>query len=396
MFGLKHILDPVSIDEFLADYAGRKAVHIHGPEDKFENLYSWAEVNNVLNGMRPSYEGVRLVHDTETLGQHEFRRLNHWLSRGATLVINHVQHIDPIAEQFAESLANDMNSSVNINGYVSFPSRQGFKCHYDTHDVFVVQTAGEKEWKVFEPTRTFPLDRDPADEKDKYARPTEGEYLSCILTPGDVLYIPRGHWHYAMSTESCIHLTVSYSNRSALDFLVWLLNEMRDRDEFLRQDLPLCQTRCLLGDRPDDPLEERLEQFRRHMHELIDRPDLAEKIIHWAQMENPLRQTFQLPELAELDRNPVARGAVFKVPANQKFITRHDPESGDIQLLARGRGVLLHHVPTELIELMLGAANGFSGDELMSACPDVSWDNTQKMLQSLFVNGLIVMHDRSA
>lgn len=193
MFGLDRILAPLSVDEFLSEYSGQKAVHIPGAENKFQSLYGWGEVNNVLNGMRPSFEGVRLVHETKTLPQDELRRMSHWLANGATLVINHVQHIDPIMEQFAESLANDMNANVNINCYVSFPSKQGFDCHYDTHDVFVIQTMGRKEWKVFEPSRRFPLDRDAAAEKTKYAKPAEGEYLSCELTPGDVLYIPRGH-----------------------------------------------------------------------------------------------------------------------------------------------------------------------------------------------------------
>src|SRR5262245_49386676 len=115
MFGLDHILAPITIDEFLSTYSGQRAVHISGPEDKFHGLYGWSEISNVLNGMRPSLEGVRLVHDTKTLPPQEMGRLGHWLAKGATLVINHVQQIDPVTEQFAESLANDMNSSININ-----------------------------------------------------------------------------------------------------------------------------------------------------------------------------------------------------------------------------------------------------------------------------------------
>ena len=344
MFGLHHILAPLTVDDFLSEYAGRKAVYIPGEVLKFQSLYGWNEINNVLNGIRPSFEGVRLVHETESLPQHELRRMNHWLAKGATVVINHVQHIDPVTEQFTESLANDMNSSVNINYYVSFPSKQGFDCHYDTHDVFVIQTVGNKEWKVFEPSRRFPLDRDAATEKTKYAKPEKGEYVHCELTPGDVLYIPRGHWHYALSNNPCVHLTVSYSNRSGLDFLMWIMNEWRDTDEFLRRDFPLCRVESLLGDRSDEPLLEHLKRFTTHVSELIQSEDLEERLLHWVQVENMLRQPYQLPELAALDRVPIARDVKFQFAKNQKVVRRYDDESGRMQLIARGRVVLLNRV----------------------------------------------------
>jgi len=168
MFGLEYILRPVSTEEFLDQYKGKKALHITGEESKFENLYGWEDINHVVNKSRPSYEGMLLVHETNSLPRHELQNLSNWLAKGATLVINSVQTIDPIAEQFGEILANDMNSSVNINCYVSFPAKQGFDCHYDTHDVFIVQTSGVKKWYVFEPTRQDPLDRDPDFEKQLY------------------------------------------------------------------------------------------------------------------------------------------------------------------------------------------------------------------------------------
>lgn len=391
MFGLDRILAPLTIDDFLTTYSGRKAVHIPGESGKFESLYAWNEINTVLNDMRPSFEGVRLVHETESLPQQELRRMSHWLAKGATLIINHVQHIDPIAEQFAEALANDVNSSVNINCYVSFPSKQGFDCHYDTHDVFVIQTVGTKAWKVFEPSRQFPLDRDATTEKSKYEKPKEGEYLSCALTPGDVLYIPRGHWHYALSSQPCVHLTVSHSNRSGLDFLMWIMNEWRDNDELLRRDFPLVRVESLLGDRSDAPLVEQIERFKTHVRELIQREDLQERLLHWVQVENVLRQPFQLPDLAALDQAPVASDVKFQLAKNQKVVPRYDSDSGQIQLIARGRVVLLNRVPKQIIEVMLDSGRAFSGQDLMNACPEVAWKDVQTMLQNLFVSGLIVL-----
>lgn len=389
MFGLAQIISPLSIDEFLSTYSNRKAVHVPGPPEKFEHLFGWNDVNTFLNGCRPSFEGVKLVHDTKPLAQTELARMSHWLSKGATLVINHVQHVDPITERFADIFSKEMNALVNINCYVSFPTHQGFDCHYDTHDVWILQTAGAKEWKVFEPTRKFPLDRDPSEEKSKYAKPTEGEYLSCTLTPGDVLYIPRGHWHYALSSEPCIHLTVSHNNRSGIDFLNWLLNEWRDREEYLREDFPLAFVNDLGGDRPSDLLDAHLERFKGYMAELVQRDGLKEQLLHWAQVENQPRPTFQLPELARLDREPIGQDALFEVAPAQKLVP-HIDANGQIQLVARGRVILLTNVPRAIVDVLL-EGQPFSGSSLLAAAPQAGWNQVQKMLTDLFVAGLIVL-----
>ncbi|MDH3378767.1 MAG: cupin domain-containing protein, partial [Gammaproteobacteria bacterium] len=373
MFGLANIIKPLCIEDFLMEYAGNNAVFIPGETNKFENLYEWGDVNHIVNNSRPSFESVRLVYEKQTLPNQELANIGGWLERGATLVINHTQHIDPINEQFAEALANDVNASVNINCYVSFPTKQGFDCHYDTHDVFVINTAGIKSWKVFHPTRKFPLDRDPASDKKLLPLAEDAKpYLECTLTPGDVLYIPRGHWHYAISEEACIHLTVSHSNRSCVDYLVWLINEMRKNDEFLREDFPLYRVESLLGDRPDDELKEHLEKFRQHLTEFLKRDSFLESILHWVQFENPIRRKYQLPELAEISQNPITPETRFYIAPNQKLIPRHDPNTGRIEIISRGGLILFERVPKSMIELILDSKTPFCGKDLQQLDSDVS------------------------
>lgn len=396
MFGLARILDPITPDQFMSEYLGKKAVHIPGPPEKFDGLYGWNEINNVVNNSRPTFEGLRLVYQTKTQPQEELRRMSQWLAKGATLVLNHIQDIDPIAEQVAATLSGEMNAAVNVNVYVSFPSRQGFDTHYDTHDVFILQTAGKKVWKVFQPTRPFPLDRDPADQKKQFAKPTEGEYVSCELTPGDVLYMPRGHWHYAVSSESCIHLTVSFNNRSSIDLLQWLLNEWRDREAFLREDLPIARAASLLGDRPDDELDAHVARFREHMISLLQPEAIKGQIVRWAQIENSLRPRVQLPELADLDQTPISPDTRFRLAPNQKVVVHFNPETGASELIARGRAIALHKIPKALLELILRPGEAFSGAQMLEVAPGITWESLRGMVTELFINGLIVLADVDA
>ncbi len=389
MFGLADIISPLGLDIFMRDYAYKRGVYIPGPPEKFQHLFGWKEVTDHINSCRPSFEGVKLVHDKKPLPSSEIARMSHWLAQGATLVINHVQHVDPVTEELANSLCREFNSLVNINCYVSFPSRQGFDCHYDTHDVWILQTAGVKEWKVFEPTRQFPLDRDPSEEKNKYAKPGEGEYLHCSLSPGDALYIPRGHWHYAISSEPCIHLTVSHNNRSGIDFLSFLLNEWRDSEGFLREDFPMYRLADLGGDRSPEALDAHLARFQERVADAIRRPEVRERLLQWAMVESPARPRFTLPDLAQLDTHPITPETMFEIQPAQKLVP-YVALNEQIQLIARGRVVELAQVPRSIVEVVL-AGRPFTGGQLMAIAPGVRWEPVLNLLQQLLFANLLML-----
>jgi ribosomal protein L16 Arg81 hydroxylase len=93
-------------------------------------------------------------------------------------------------------LQYELGHPVNINAYCSWPGKSGFRSHYDPHEVFVLQVSGFKEWQVFGETIRDPL---PTQRSSGMVAPTGMAVLSCVLSPGDALYIPRGHWHQAVA-----------------------------------------------------------------------------------------------------------------------------------------------------------------------------------------------------
>ncbi len=121
------------------------------------------------------------------------------------------------------------------------PQVQGFKCHYDTHEVFILQVDGCKQWHIFADTVKYPL----KEEKSSAHCPPESEpYLSCILEPGDVLYIPRGHWHYAKTVDQpSLHLTLGVHCLTGIDFLQWLTKQLKEEQEW-RTNLPVINNNC--------------------------------------------------------------------------------------------------------------------------------------------------------
>ncbi|NET49454.1 MAG: cupin, partial [Merismopedia sp. SIO2A8] len=188
MKSLVEILKPYTLEEFLKHNWTSKAVHILSEEtNKFADLFSWEQLNYLLNYHQFKYPDLRLALDGKVLDESANENLTKFCQEGATLIINQVNKLVPEIAKFATELKYDLGYGIQLNAYCSWPGKQGFSSHYDTHEVFVLQIDGSKKWYVFSDTFKYPL----VEQKSKSLQPPEGEpYLSCTLNPGDVLYIP--------------------------------------------------------------------------------------------------------------------------------------------------------------------------------------------------------------
>jgi hypothetical protein len=189
--------------------------------------------------------------------------------RGATLVFQSLQAYWPPLGSFCHDLAVELGHPTQANAYLSPREALGLDLHYDTHDVFVLQAHGSKEWDVFPPVFPLPLagqhwgrvkppnapDRPPAD-----AEPV----MSVTLRPGDSLYVPRGFLHRARTTsESSLHITIGVNVRTWFGVAQALIAAAA-HDERFRSTLP-----------PNGATDaKQLEAFRHSLHELVDTADL--------------------------------------------------------------------------------------------------------------------------
>jgi hypothetical protein len=156
------------------------------------------------------------------------------LREGATLVLDNVDELHRPVRRMAEALERVFHVRVQVNSYSGFRTSHGFDLHWDDHDVFILQVAGRKQWKVYGMTRRFPL---ASDVESADAPPTEALWEG-LLEDGDLLYIPRGWWHVATPLdEPTLHLTVGVNNLTGADFLSWFVNRMKAA-EVVREDLP--------------------------------------------------------------------------------------------------------------------------------------------------------------
>src|SRR5262249_43855236 len=107
--------------------------------------------------------------------------------------------------------------------------------HYDTHDVFVLQLKGRKHWTIYDAPVTLPLKHQ---KSDWIARP-DSVTEDRVLAPGDLLYLPRGFLHQAVSLdESSLHLTVGVNSITWGEVILAAVQERLDSDPRFRASLP--------------------------------------------------------------------------------------------------------------------------------------------------------------
>jgi bifunctional lysine-specific demethylase and histidyl-hydroxylase NO66 len=164
---------------------------------------------------------------------------------GSTVVLQGLHRLWPPLIEFADQLAADLGHPTQVNAYITPPSSRGFSPHYDVHDVFVLQVAGEKHWTIHEPVLRDPLRTQPwNDRAAEVAAAAEREpVVDAVLRPGDALYLPRGFLHSARALgEISAHLTIgvhSVTRWAAAESALELVSGLAAEDPQLRASLPL-------------------------------------------------------------------------------------------------------------------------------------------------------------
>ncbi|MCT7954437.1 JmjC domain-containing protein [Laspinema palackyanum] len=269
---LKALLDPYPLHQFFQENWTKQAVFIPGTESKkFSHLFGWPQFNYLLNYHRIKYPDLRFSRDGESLPA---TGVDQWLERvqeGATLIIDSVHERVPELKKLVANIRQELGYRSQINLYCSPWDEKGFNCHYDSHEVIILQIAGEKDWFIFPETIAFPLWKMRSSDQ---IPPDVPPYLQCTLKPGDLLYIPRGHWHYAIACSNpllddyspSLHLTLGIDCQTGLNWMNWLEKQLEENPQW-RQSLPVIPQGDMTTVKPH------LEQLRDRLIELLQNPD---------------------------------------------------------------------------------------------------------------------------
>jgi bifunctional lysine-specific demethylase and histidyl-hydroxylase NO66 len=238
---------------------GREALHTEASDlpRGFDDLLDLAGIDELLSrrGLRTPFlrmakDGVVVPASSFTRSggvgatvadQVDSRAVARLFADGTTIVLQALHRIWPALIDFAAELTAELGHPVQVNAYVTPPSSRGFSAHYDVHDVFVLQLAGEKRWVVHQPAFEAPLRSQPWTERRHVVeRAAEGPpALDIVLRPDDALYLPRGFIHAAEALGGIsAHLTVGIHVVTRHAVVEELAALARD-DVEVRRSLPL-------------------------------------------------------------------------------------------------------------------------------------------------------------
>ncbi|HEU0087514.1 MAG TPA: cupin domain-containing protein [Pseudonocardiaceae bacterium] len=205
------------------------------------------------------------------------------LREGATLILEAIDRLHPPIRDVTDDLVRMVSEAAQANLYLVWGDVGGFGTHWDDHDTFIVQIMGAKHWVVHGPdVHPYPM----AEETHRSHTCPEGVAWEGVLSPGQILHVPRGWWHTVRGMDGwSMHLTFGCTRATGMSWMRWLLDQLID-DPAFRQDLPRFAT-----------LRERSAHHHRLLRRLAERAIMEDLDVFLADRDArvPRRQRLCLP-----------------------------------------------------------------------------------------------------
>lgn len=249
---LDQLTAPVGEVRFLHEYWEQKPLHCQadaagqGGAGRFASLLSTAALDAMISGQRFRDGELSLARSEPRIAPGDFALENGEIDRGAlmrlwqqgaTIILPHLERRHVPLAHFSRQLEAVFSAHVQTNIYLTPAGAQGFQTHYDNHCVFVCQVEGRKRWRLYDAPAGTPF-RGEQFTPGKFA---PGEPVAeFVLEPGDMLYVPRGLMHDAVSEQGShsLHITTGIIVKTLADFLLEAVAEASLHSTHLRRSLP--------------------------------------------------------------------------------------------------------------------------------------------------------------
>ena len=249
----KWMIAPYDVREFFKSIWEKKPMHIgRGRADYYKEIITVTMIDEMLRNQNIQFtknidvtsyvDGVRKTHNPE--GRAYAHAVWDQYLNGCSVRLLNPQTYIPKLHLLNATMQEFFNCFVGANAYLTPPDSQGFAPHYDDIEAFVLQTEGKKRWRVY-----MPLSEEevlPRVSSRNFAENEIGEpIMDVTLEAGDMLYMPRGYIHQAVTVdgERSLHVTISmYQKHSWADLFEKVIPAalhlaIKDHEE-LRQGLP--------------------------------------------------------------------------------------------------------------------------------------------------------------
>jgi ribosomal protein L16 Arg81 hydroxylase len=386
---LAELIQPLSTPEFFSSYWEKKHLVLSRQSpDTYRELLSLDDVDRALTEMGSRYPDISLATGEKVTSAAEFTFADGSIdpvavfklfSNGTSIVLSNMQRKLPKLTALCRSLTAETSIPFQTNLYLTPPRSQGFRLHYDTHDVFILQIAGSKNWRIYDSPVELPArgrgysayKQEPGALSDKF-----------VLQQGDLLYMPRGWYHEAISDESTsLHITLGANSVTWSDFLFEALALACLKDVSFRRSLPVGFTN------PGFDVSQAKNEFRKLLDALPDKIDFESTLNGFANelIRNQGPETRdQLFNVIEIDR--LGTGSIIK--KRPDLIYRFDNTADGVSLSCSNNEILFPEPTRESLNYI------FSHDIVQVSQIPGPLDSEGKLTlaKRLVLEGLVTAH----
>jgi hypothetical protein len=246
------LLGPFAAETFLEQNWEKEPLHLRSRGPGFyDNILKTRDVDAAISSGGLRFPAIQLAKDGGFFPPEAFTRN----SRSGDDIFTGIPDLDRIRAEYERgasvslpafhrawkplgmlvaAIEEDFGHAVHANVYITPANAAGFASHYDTHEVFVLQIAGRKHWRIRDPSIPLPHRSQPYDPRVMPSAPAR----ELELAPGDLLYLPRGFAHDTATSHSfSLHVTIGVTVYTWVELLAEWAQSSQARQS-LRRALP--------------------------------------------------------------------------------------------------------------------------------------------------------------
>lgn len=404
---LDGLLSPLAVEQFLEQHWAKRALHLRGPEDKFERLGMdhdafMSAVARCADEFYTDSRRFKACYPQPGASHVEIMahpsQARHLLAAGMTLVLANVHLHDERLAELAGRLQIGLGTThVRANVFLS-PPGSGLSLHFDCDHTLLLQLSGSKHWRVSpgadvpSPTVNALAGEDAAskglDWSLEIVSPDESTLSSYDMMQGDVLYMPPGTWHRGVAGEhGSLHVTLAVAPVSARLLFEDLLRERTEKQREWRQHVPLARDgEALVAGRLPETLRAFFAQRLHELRELINGLTPEDLARSWVQHLHQLEWSPSFMAGAE-ELQPTDRLCVRRELRPMLLDTPREAES--FELYVAGHRLRLSGVLRPALSRMWERPH-FTGEEVLRWLgAGQSWGAVRPALQELVSIGAL-------
>ncbi|KHD87356.1 MAG: hypothetical protein OM95_14730 [Bdellovibrio sp. ArHS] len=209
---LEQLLAPMTLSDFSTNHLYREPYAAPEKAAFLRKSLSWNTLDEILfTGHKNCWlprQGQLPTDENLNTGQLTFSQARKGFIEGRTVLVRHAEQAHPVFAAIARDFYRLFKAPIDVQLYCTPEGQEGFDWHYDYEDVFVIQSHGEKEFRLRKNSVNPGASLRKESQAEDLRKETNRAEIRCYLKPGDWLYIPAGYWHKALALTDSYHISV--------------------------------------------------------------------------------------------------------------------------------------------------------------------------------------------